>query len=333
MVECMTLECKNGSADKNLAGKSFGRWTVLDRFEENGTARKWLCRCECGTERFVSERNLIYGSSRSCGCLTRERASEKNRHDLCGMKFGELTVLCKSDKKNKGGNIYWLCRCSCGNEVEVSGTLLHCGKKTSCGCKTEFHNAKSNIAGQRFHRLVALYPTKQRSSRGSVIWHCRCDCGNEVDVSYNTLVYGTIRSCGCRKKEHGQELSNLLVFQDGTSVDRLRSKKIPKNNTIGVKGVYSLRDKYIAKIVFQKKAYCLGTYDNIEDAASARKCAEEAICDRAADFYDKWKEKADKDQEWAKENPIRFHVVKEEKRLRLEMLPELESSENMKEIK
>lgn len=313
---------RTSSGEYDLSGYKFGRWTVLDKVITD-KERKWLCRCDCGTERYVMERSLIYDASHSCGCLTRERAAKKNAHDLKGTKFGDLTVLRKLDKKNKAGSFLWLCRCSCGKELEVPGTLLYCGRKTSCGCKAEHHYASSDIAGKKFNRLTALYPTEKRSSRGSVVWHCKCECGNEVDVSYNSLMYGNLMSCGCQKKEHDEKLQDLLAFVDGTSVDLLRSKKIRKNNTTGVKGVYFIRNKYVAKIVFQHKAYYLGTYDNKDDAAAARKCAEETICDTAVEFYDKWKAIADKDPQWAKENPIKFMVSKINDNLQIQMLPDL----------
>ena len=63
----------------------------------------------------------------------------------------------------------------------------------------------------------------------------------------------------------------------GTSVDILKSKKVPTDNITGYKGVYLIRGKYVAKIVFQKKQYFLGTYENIEEAAEARREAEE-VC-------------------------------------------------------
>ena len=49
----------------------------------------------------------------------------------------------------------------------------------------------------------------------------------------------------------------------GTSVAILKSKKVPTDNISGYKGVYFIRGKYVAKIVFQKKAYYLGAYDKI----------------------------------------------------------------------
>ena len=55
----------------------------------------------------------------------------------------------------------------------------------------------------------------------------------------------------------------------------LKSDKLPKNNTTGVRGVYRIWGKYVAKIVFQKKQYHLGSYDSLEEAALARREAEE----------------------------------------------------------
>ena len=69
---------------KDLSGMTFGRWTVIERGEDqidhNGTRRTtWKCRCECGNERDVVAQSLIRGNSQSCGCLNRELTSVRNR--------------------------------------------------------------------------------------------------------------------------------------------------------------------------------------------------------------------------------------------------------------
>ena len=160
----------------------------------------------------------------------------------------------------------------------------------------------------RFNRLTVLYPTDKRNSKGSVVWHCRCDCGRELDIAYNNLMYTNLISCGCRKKEHSSELSNHLTRVAGTSLDLVKSRKVPVNNTTGHRGVYLIRGKYVAKINFQKKAYYLGSYDCVEDAVKARSVAEERLFDSTADFYQRWKEKAEEDPQWALENPIQIQV-------------------------
>lgn len=118
------------------------------------------------------------------------------------------------------------------------------------------------------------------------------------------LKYTKTKSCGCQKKEHDQKLKTFLTHVAGTSVDMLKSKKIPADNTSGYKGVYIIRGKYVAKIVFQNKAYYLGTYDDIQDAVIARKEAEEVLFDRVAEHYQKWKCCAEKIQSGPKK--IRF---------------------------
>lgn len=301
-----------------------GRWTVQpDYIRTPRGEKKWLCRCQCGTERYVLERSLKYGGSESCGCLARERSREANAYDLLHRKFGNLTVVGRSKKRTTMG-AYWTCLCRCGRSCEATASELISGKKTHCGCLSVKNYAYADIAGQRFGRLTAVYPTKKRGRGGSVVWHCRCECGKEIDASYNDLMYSNLKSCGCQKKEHDQKLPSFLIHVDGTSVDMLKSKKIPTDNTTGYKGVYLVRGKYIAKIVFQKKQYFLGTYEKIEDAAAARKQAEEVLFDGVAEHYRLWKEKADADPTWGAENPISISVEHKNNQFQITMLPALQ---------
>jgi len=53
----------------DLAGQSFGRWTVLYRASLRGAhVTRWLCRCTCGTERAVLGTELRAGRTTQCGC-------------------------------------------------------------------------------------------------------------------------------------------------------------------------------------------------------------------------------------------------------------------------
>ena len=298
----------------SMIGKQFGRWTVISApIQPPRGERKWLCRCTCGTQRYVLERSLRSDGSLSCGCMRKENTAKANGKDLIGQTFGELTVLSRSETAHNNGGIWWLCRCSCGETYECPGTLLVTGRRTHCsGNAHKRYNPISDITGQHFGQLTALYPTEKRDPKGYVIWHCRCDCGNEVDVTYNKLLYTNQVSCGCRKNAHQNTLRQYLTRVADTSVDRLKSRKIPTNNTTGHPGVYLIRGKYVAKISFQKKTYYLGAYDIIEDAVKAREAAQEQLFDTTASFYAKWKEKADADPAWAAENPIHIQVSRNE---------------------
>lgn len=242
--------------------------------------------------------------------------------DLRGMVFGDLTVLRPAEEHSPSGAGLWTCRCACGNSLDLPGRLLTQGKRTHCGCKSN-RGRPMNIAGQRFHRLTALTMLPQRDPSGNVMWRCQCDCGNIVDVSYNSLVYSNQKSCGCQKKEHDKKLGDYLIHVAGTSVEQLKSKKLPSDNTTGVKGVYLVHGRYMAKIVFQKKQYFLGTYSTLQQAAQARQEAEELLFDAVADHYQKWKHRADDDPQWAQNNPIQVHVDQANRSLQVHMLPEL----------
>ena len=315
---------------KEWIGKSFGLWTVVGSSISSAKGeRKWLCRCACGTERYVLERSLKSGGSKSCGCQTRLKSKDAVEHKLEGKTFGDLTVLKRAAKRQNGNGTLWLCECSCGNRCEVLATLLVKGRKTHCGCKTQKIYTYRDIRGKKFNRLTAIEPIGMRDYKGGVVWLCRCECGNEVEVSYNNLAYSDVQSCGCQKKEHDQKLPQLVAHVDGTSIDAIKSAKIPSSNTTGVRGVYYIKGKYLAKIVFQKKQYHLGSYDTIEEAAQVRKEAEDSLFAPVVEHYERWKAKADVDPEWGEANPFKITVAKEtDNTFSVECLPKMGNPES-----
>lgn len=54
---------------------------------------------------------------------------------------------------------------------------------------------KLDLAGMRFGELTVCYDSGERSS-GSVVWTCKCDCGNVTNVLAGNLVRGNTASCG-----------------------------------------------------------------------------------------------------------------------------------------
>lgn len=61
-----------------------------------------------------------------------------------------------------------------------------------------------DLTGQHFGRLVAIRPTEERW-RTSVVWECRCDCGQVCQVPSAWLRQGIKRSCGCLQDEARRE--------------------------------------------------------------------------------------------------------------------------------
>lgn len=61
-----------------------------------------------------------------------------------------------------------------------------------------------DLTGQRFSRLTVIQRTTSKSypsGGASVMYLCRCDCGNSKTVAATNLRNGNVRSCGCLQKE------------------------------------------------------------------------------------------------------------------------------------
>jgi len=63
-----------------------------------------------------------------------------------------------------------------------------------------------SITGQRFTRLVAL------KHIGLGKWKCQCDCGNTHIVKASHLLTGSVKSCGCLRKEKWHGMNNTRIY-------------------------------------------------------------------------------------------------------------------------
>lgn len=120
----------------NLINQHFGKWTVIEKDLEKTTLKHksyWLCKCECGIIKSISETSLLNGTSKSCGCFRKEQTSQRRLDDLTERTFGKLIVI-ERDFSKKGHFVYWLCKCECGNIISVRGNDLKNSKTNSCGC-------------------------------------------------------------------------------------------------------------------------------------------------------------------------------------------------------
>lgn len=67
---------------------------------------------------------------------------------------------------------------------------------------------KKDLTGQRFGRWTVLYEAEPRWTSGGnrkVMWHCRCDCGNEKNVHSVDLLTSKSNSCGCYNSDVARE--------------------------------------------------------------------------------------------------------------------------------
>lgn len=152
-----------------------------------------------------------------------------------------------------------------------------------------------NLSGKKIGRLTVLYPTEKRDKKGSVFWHCRCDCGKELDVSGDGLVHGNYRSCGCLKTEIQKNINSRLHRLDDTCVEWLEKRKTRSDNTSGFRGVSKCKGKFRACIGFKRHRFYIGIYNTFEEAVQARLEAERLIHDGFVRAYYEWQRQGGKE--------------------------------------
>jgi hypothetical protein len=62
---------------RTLIGQRFNRLVVIAYADTTSKRARWLCRCDCGTEKVVIGKSLREGHTKSCGCLSREEARKR----------------------------------------------------------------------------------------------------------------------------------------------------------------------------------------------------------------------------------------------------------------
>lgn len=293
---CLSREMQSQQKLKNLIGKKFGKLTVIERAESRITPKGqiksvWKCLCDCGNEIEVLASNLVRGNTKSCGCSSAEYANKSKYLDLTGEKFGKLTVLCRARMKDR--NSYWLCRCECGTEKEISMVALRHGQK-SCGC-TAYESAKDRVIGNQYtvdenNIIHVILRNGEEMLCDAKDW----DKLKEYTWRKNKLGYASASICGKQKRFHvvvmGKKSGYVVDHIDQNKLNNQRNNlrfltktgnainsKLSKNNTSGVKGVHKDRNgkRWVASLMLEGKNIYLGTYDTIEEAAEARKCGEE----------------------------------------------------------
>lgn len=102
---CALHQLSSGMVD--ITGRKFGRFTVIEYAETKNKKARWLCRCDCGTERVVCGSNLRTGESLSCGCLRDERVGNAHRtHGMSGSREHSIWRTIKDRCNNPNNKSY-----------------------------------------------------------------------------------------------------------------------------------------------------------------------------------------------------------------------------------
>lgn len=261
-------------------GHRVGKLVVAEATEKRKNGYMvWRCQCDCGGSIDLDTRCLQRGTVQDCGCQTRVKPRQR---DITGMRFGMLVAVAPAGECARNGGLIWHCKCDCGGEVDAPLHQLTSGYRKSCGCLS--HPPLKDFVGKRFGMLTVIEYAGKRD--GMHRWRCRCDCGKESIVGQTLLQSGKTKSCGCLQS---QIVYDNMKYVEGTSVTKLEKANTRRisSNTSGVNGVYQNQrtGKWNAQITFKGKTYYLGSYGRIEDAAKARKRAEEHLYGEFLDWY------------------------------------------------
>lgn len=94
----------------DLTGQRFGRLIALRFAYRKASKRMWECICDCGKSTFVSTDRLRRGTTKSCGCIHRERAEHmklRHGHARIGktssayMRWAEMLARCLRPKHKR----------------------------------------------------------------------------------------------------------------------------------------------------------------------------------------------------------------------------------------
>ncbi len=296
------------SRKSDLTGMRYGKLIAVEPTKERKNGYTvWICKCDCGNTVHVASRFLKNGWATSCGCEERKPRYE----DLTGKRFGKLQVLSRAEERDSYGRVQWKCLCDCGNTVVAPSGQLTNGYRRSCGCLSR--PPLKDWVGKQFGDLtVTAYDGKRDKKH---YWKCRCVCGNETSVCQSSLMSGHTTSCGCRNTPYAAK-----HFVEGTCVENIRSRRIAKNNSSGVRGVYKSErsGKWCAQITFQGKTRYLGSFATLEEAAEARKKGEE-LFDEFLTRYDQ--EHPEKKQETIAQDEVRAETERIVHTIHLENAP------------
>lgn len=157
--------------------------------------------------------------------------------DFSKEKIGKLQPLYidQTKPRESGKNIYWICKCDCGNICYVTSENLKRGDTPSCGCITKENRRASlkDLSGQKFGHLTVLkfIGTVNKNSKYLV----QCDCGKIYEIYAQNLKQGCTTSCGCVKESHGeQKIRKILTENNINFVSQQIFKNFKYSDTHGV---------------------------------------------------------------------------------------------------
>lgn len=174
--------------------------------------------------------------------------------DLTGKEYEYYTVINRNEERTKqnGRNVFWNCKCHCGNSFIATTTDINKQKIKSCGCmRTKLIGQAhfQDISGETFGELYVIERDTNKLQTGKkpvTYWKCQCSCGNIISVDRASLVNRGQSSCGCKK-----------------SIGELNINKLLTNNNISYKSQYTNSDLRTDKNGYLKYDFAILQNDKV----------------------------------------------------------------------
>ena len=269
----------------DFVGETLGDFIVLEYL----TAGKWNIECtKCKNTRIVLTGSINRSDRNTVKFLCKCNPEKYIREDLRGKTFGKLTVVNSVPiRKNKKNNVYWECKCSCGNPktVYVRGSHLTSRNIKSCGCLVEervpnqyfFHESyiecKTNKGIFIFDYVdyEKIYPYHWYEQGLGYVTAQVLDVGIYDRILFHRFIMNPSES---QVVDHingdvsDNRRSNLrVVDHTDNQLNRHKSKR-NKSGKIGVSKIAN--GKWQANIRYKGISYFLGRFETVESAIQAR---------------------------------------------------------------
>ncbi len=242
--------------------------------------------------------------------LSEIRFNRGKGKDISGMEFGFITAIEPTQKRDRK-DVVWRCRCRCGTELELPATRLILNNTLSCGCiqKELIKRANKYFGGTSLEKSLKDPVTSTRSMSGYVGVTRKRDKWlayitykrKRISLGVYDKLEDAVKARARGKKAVMEDAAKLLKIyeeihkNDGelpskaTAPERVLSYE-PRvindqstavarriDNTSGHTGIAFRKNRWEARICYNKIRYMLGRFQTQEEAVSARASAEELL--------------------------------------------------------
>lgn len=242
---------------KNYTGAVFSSWTVLGPIEcVKGPTKyytKWLCKCSCGQEKYVSKYSLLKGKSTCCFECSKDKRRGKKSSVWSGYEFitGSFFSTLKKNAEKRGLvfdlsieylNELWL---SSKGTCAISGLSIHIGDTASLDrIDSNLGYTQGNVWWT--HKLVNMIKNKYSLDVftyicASVTKH-QISLGADKFVEPDDLKLGNVELCTAKRKD---KVIKRLTWED---VDKIRELSKTLGN-LQIAEIFNTNQTHISRIV------------------------------------------------------------------------------------